>query len=230
MSSKNQYPKTGLLSQLFSFLSRLFSRSTSEKKSTTPPPTKSGLNVKVVWGADEKVSQQLLDSLAWTCIKLMPNRSLSDMMSEMLSCMAFESAYTFSPSVQNDRSKATGLIQFMPSTARSLGTSTDSLSRMTQAEQMAFVYNYFQPYAGRLHNLGDIYLAIFYPAAMNKPDDWVIAHRPDVATGKSVYEQNRGLDRGGKGYITRADAVHAVTEAYNRGRSKTFTGEVYPFH
>ncbi|HBC04295.1 MAG TPA: hypothetical protein DC015_08915, partial [Aequorivita sp.] len=39
----------------------------------------------------------------------------------LMAVINFESAGTFSPSIQNKYSGATGLIQFMPSTAKSLG-------------------------------------------------------------------------------------------------------------
>jgi len=158
-------------------------------------------------------------------MQLMPGRDLSEFMSEILSCMAFETAYSFSPSVRNPHSNATGLIQFMPSTARSLGTTVDALAKMSHAEQMNYVYRYFLPYKNRLSNLGDVYLAIFYPAAMNKPDDWIIAHK-----GSKVYAQNSGFDKRGKGFITRGDTLVAVRDAYRRGSSADlmYSGLVHP--
>lgn len=179
----------------------------------------------VRWGNDSKITPQLRDSTAWTCLQLMPSRDLSEFMSEVLSCMAFETAYSFSPSVRNPHSGATGLIQFMPSTARSLGTTVDALEKMTQAEQMNYVYRYFLPYKNRLSNLGDVYLAIFYPAAMNKPDDWVIARK-----GTKVYSQNEVFDKTNKGFITRGDTLAAVRDAYRRGSSPNllYTGTVKP--
>ena len=78
----------------------------------------------------------------------------------------FESG--FSPAARNPASGATGLIQFMPSTAARLGTSTDALARMSASQQMAYVYAYFAPYAGRLTTQADVYAAVFYPAAIGK--------------------------------------------------------------
>src|SRR5205823_3605794 len=50
---------------------------------------------------------------------------------DLMAAIAFESVETFSPSVRNPMSGATGLIQFMDDTARNLGTSTDALSAMS---------------------------------------------------------------------------------------------------
>lgn len=43
-------------------------------------------------------------------------------------------------------SGAIGLIQFMPSTAKGLGTSTSALKQMTAVDQLAYVEKYFAPY------------------------------------------------------------------------------------
>jgi hypothetical protein len=48
-----------------------------------------------------------------------------------MACMAFEKGETFSPCVKNPGSSATGLIQFMSSTAKSLGTTTNDLCKMS---------------------------------------------------------------------------------------------------
>ena len=56
--------------------------------------------------------------------------------SDLMTCMAWESGRSFSPAKKNMAgSGATGLIQFMPSTAQGLGTSVDALAAMTAVEQ-----------------------------------------------------------------------------------------------
>jgi hypothetical protein len=67
---------------------------------------------------------------------------------------------------------ATGLIQFMPFTARGLGTSIDALVVMSGREQMKWVEKYFMPWRGRLDSQEDVYMAVFYPVAIGKPDTW----------------------------------------------------------
>ena len=86
--------------------------------------------------------------------------------------MYFESR--LNPAAQNSTSKATGLIQFMPPTARYLGTSTDELKQMKGSEQLDYVYQYFKPYKGKLGTLTDVYLTIFYPYAVGKPETYVL--------------------------------------------------------
>ena len=70
---------------------------------------------------------------------------------------------------------ATGLIQFIPSTARGLGTTTDELRAMSPKDQMQYVQKYFQPYKSKLKDQNTVVLAVFYPKALGKPDDWDMA-------------------------------------------------------
>ena len=58
--------------------------------------------------------------------------------------------------IVNKTGGATGLIQFMPATARGLGTSTEALKTMTNVQQLDYVYKYFAPYSGRLKSVTDL--------------------------------------------------------------------------
>lgn len=138
----------------------------------------------------------------------------------LMACMAFETGESFSPSIKNAAgSGATGLIQFMPSTAKSLGTSTEDLAKMSAVSQLDYVEKYFKPYKGRLKTLEDVYLAILYPAAIGKPVDEALFNK-----GKKVYEQNSGFDKNKDGIITPAEISTKVRAKYNRGLQKGFFG------
>lgn len=130
----------------------------------------------------------------------------------LMAVMGFETGYTFSPSIKNPGSSATGLIQFVSSTAKSLGTSTTHLARMTAVQQLDYVEKYFNQYKGRINNLGDCYMAVFWPAGIGKPDTYVIATSPS-----SVYNANAGLDANRDGKITRGEAVARVNDSLRRG-------------
>lgn len=131
----------------------------------------------------------------------------------LMATIGFETGYSFSPSVKNPGSSATGLIQFTSATAKSLGTSTMQLARMTSVQQLDYVEKYFNQYKGRINNLGDCYCAVFWPAAIGKPDSYVIATSPS-----SVYNANAGLDVNRDGTITRGEAVSRVNDSYRRGQ------------
>lgn len=67
--------------------------------------------------------------------------------SHLMAAMAFETGETFSPSIRNKLSGATGLIQFMPATAKGLGTTTADLAQMSAVAQLAFVRKHFLLFA-----------------------------------------------------------------------------------
>lgn len=131
----------------------------------------------------------------------------------LLAAMQVESG--LSPSQKNMMgSGATGLIQFMPDTASKLGTTIKALSQMSPIEQLTYVEKYMSQYSKLFHegydNIGDVYAAIFWPAAIGKPMSWIIAR-----AGSKVYAQNYTLDVGNKGYITKQDLVYRVMLGYN---------------
>lgn len=110
---------------------------------------------------------------------------------------------------------ATGLIQFIPSTARHLGTSTEALKRMSNVDQMYYVYKYYEPFKDLLKSKNlleeytKLHLITFYPNAdgirgntLNKPDDWAF---PDV-----VYRNNPHLDYNKDGILTIEDYKNVI--------------------
>lgn len=128
--------------------------------------------------------------------------------SDYMACMAWESGRSFAPNKRNMAgSGATGLIQFMPSTARALGTTTDALAAMSAVEQLEWVERYFEPYRGRLNNLADLYMAILWPVAVGKPLEYALW---DNRSRPTTYRQNSGLDANRDGVITKAEAAGKV--------------------
>lgn len=93
-----------------------------------------------------------------------------------------KSESNFDYQIQNKDTLATGLIQFIPSTARGLGTTTQELLNMTPSEQMNYVEKYLKTYKKYLKDQNSVVLAVFYPAALVHNDDWDMAG--DWATRK----------------------------------------------
>ena len=62
---------------------------------------------------------------------------------DLLSCMANETGATFDPGLVNSIG-ATGLIQFMPTTATGLGTTTTALKSLDRVSQMDWVLKFFK--------------------------------------------------------------------------------------
>jgi D-alanyl-D-alanine carboxypeptidase/Bacterial SH3 domain/Transglycosylase SLT domain len=140
----------------------------------------------------------------------------------LMACMAFESGETFSPSIRNAAgSGATGLIQFMPSTAQALGTTTDELASLTAVEQLEFVEKYFEPSIGKLSSLDDVYMAILWPVAVGKPRDYVLFRQDDPDHPKR-YILNAGLDFNQDGLVTKAEAADRVRKTLEKGKLPEF--------
>lgn len=108
----------------------------------------------------------------------------------------------FNPRAVNPTSNATGLIQFMPDTARGLGTSVDALKNMSATEQLTYVEKYFSPYKGKLHSVHDLYLATFYPYALQKDDTYHFGSEKGDAYAQKVASQNEIISKGFP-YITK---------------------------
>jgi hypothetical protein len=98
---------------------------------------------------------------------------------------------------------ATGLIQFTPSTARSLGTTTQALEKMSRIEQMDYVYKYLKPYTGKLNSYYDTYLVVFFPAAIGKPDNYVFETKS--ISRASIAKANPAININKDGLITMAE-------------------------
>lgn len=129
--------------------------------------------------------------------------------------MALETGRTFSPAIRNPKSGAVGLIQFMPATARSLGTTSEALAQMSAVEQLEFVELYLQRALKNHSHLRpvDYYLAVFYPAAIGAPLDAGF-----IARGSAAYEANRtAFDPEGKGYITPQDLADRMAHVMAQG-------------
>lgn len=159
-----------------------------------------------------KFTPEFRESIRWTANAIELPDADNEGASALASCMAFETGETFRPDIKNPGSSATGLIQFMEATAKGMGTTTAALAKMTQVEQMNYVYRYFKPYTGKLKNLADIYMAILWPAGIGKPLDHVLWSR-----GSSAYAANKGLDLDNSGTITKAEAYACVKAKYDKG-------------
>jgi hypothetical protein len=194
--------------------------------STLDPSKPLGVN-KLAWGvkfgpAETARLKQMITNLRW------PAAALQWIMGNI----AFETGRSFDPA-QTNGIGATGLIQFIPPTAivyfntaaQIAAMSADEkkaagiaackrLGAMTVLQQLDYVEKYFTPYAGKVNNIGDAYLAILWPAGVGKPDDYVLWSKDKQPTS---YAQNAGLDMNLDGTVTRAECTHRVTNLLIEG-------------
>jgi transglycosylase-like protein with SLT domain len=128
----------------------------------------------------------------------------------LLNVMASESL--FDPKARNGLpgQTATGLLQFVESTARSMGTTTEAIRRMSPVEQLRLVEKYLTPFRGRLESLADVYLAVFRGFIVGGGDATVIATLDKSNKEGRVYSLNRWLDSNGDGKITKGELALAA--------------------
>lgn len=164
--------------------------------------------MQLAWG--NKVSNEfrvrlwrLCENLAWG----------EEHASWLMACIAWESGESFSASIKNMAgSGATGLIQFMPSTAKDLKTTVDLLSKMSAVEQLDYVEKYFFRYAPKIHTLADMYMAILMPKYITSPSSIVL-----FTDGTTAYRQNSGLDSNTDGRITKEECAGKVNAKLLKG-------------
>lgn len=110
---------------------------------------------------------------------------------------------------KNPHGGATGLIQFMPATAKALGTTTDALSKMSPEQQLVYVEKFLMQNKrmagfkeGDKLDSGTLYTLVFLPA---------YAKRDVLCTkGTKYYKYNAGLDLNHDGSITKQDMTRRV--------------------
>ncbi|WP_081963617.1 transglycosylase SLT domain-containing protein [Hoeflea sp. BAL378] len=188
-----------LFSSLFSWLPRRQAPSAAAAAALPmPAPSAARTDPAIAWGA--KVPDAFKRKTIALC------RRLEMEPDHLMAIMAFETGRSFDPAVTNRAgSGATGLIQFMPATAKALGTTTARLATMSALEQLDYVEKYLAPYAGRMGDLDSAYMAVLYPRAVGREPGHVLFRKGSVA-----YKLNRGLDANGDGRVTKAEAAARV--------------------
>lgn len=150
----------------------------------------------------KKALKDLQQEFGWT----------DDQLDYLIACMAFES--NLNPKAVNKYSGAVGLIQFMPSICKAYGTTTMEMLGRSFVGQIPYVKKHFQPYYKRTKTLSDMYMAIFMPSFIGKPEEAVIF---DKTTKPISYNQNKGLDINKDGKITKMEASLMVLKRYQAG-------------
>ena len=139
---------------------------------------------------------------------------------DLLGLMASESG--LDPKAQN-KSGATGLIQFMPDTAAGLGTSTSALKGMSRSEQMKYVEKFLKktlhgvPVQGSHVSAGNLYTAVYLPAFAAKDSSYIVAKKGGFSDSwghhpAAWYSHNSGLDLNGDGAITIAELGKRIAD------------------
>ena len=120
---------------------------------------------------------------------------------------------------RNKMSNATGLIQWMPSTAKQFGTSVDELRNMSATQQLDYVERYFGRWNGRLKSATDVYSVVFYPNVVGKSDGYVLGSERSQDWAQKVGRQNRCFDTDRDGVITAAEFRNFCARKFGEPRA-----------
>jgi len=90
-----------------------------------------------------------------------------------------ETNNTFNPRAKAPgKHGAVGLIQFIPKTAKRLGTSTEALEKMSGTQQLDYVYKFYKAVGVKPGmDIGDLYMLTFMPAYAHKSPDTVLGKK-----------------------------------------------------
>lgn len=171
---------------------------------------------------EARIPANLKDDVEFTSAVTKTAQDLGISESALYAVMDFETGGSFNPGTRNAAgSGATGLIQFMPETARDLGTTTEALSKMSRAQQMTYVSYYLQNKVKPGMDASDVYMSVLFPAAVGKPDDFVLFGNGAMSGyTDGAYAQNAGLDLNKDGRITKAEAAAKVVGAERTWRQR----------
>ena len=135
----------------------------------------------------------------------------------ILAIMYFESK--MDPSAQNSSTNATGLIQFMPFTAKGMGTSISELKNMSAIEQLDYVEKFFMDkkrsgLTSKVKSPEEAYLLVFYPIAVGKSNDFILGSEVSDERAKMIYSQNKPFDTNKDGFISKGEVLQYIKKKW----------------
>lgn len=136
----------------------------------------------------------------------------------LMRVMYFESK--LKPNAKNPYSSASGLIQFIESTAYSLGTTTAALRAMSGVDQLDYVERYLKPYKGQLVDLLETYLAVFSPSALGRSDTYAFNLSPYWVNANKIFDLNKDQK------IIKGEIRFYLNKYFDHLKKKSLTGIV----
>jgi hypothetical protein len=123
---------------------------------------------------------------------------------------------------------ATGLIQIVDKTAHSLGLPNAAvLATMSAEQQLEYVRRYYVMSGGgngRMREVEDAYMVVFYPKAAGRSPEYVIATKRMACTAATrrfdAYCGNEPYDLNRDGVIQKKEAGNKVRRVYNQEMSR----------
>ena len=103
----------------------------------------------------------------------------------------------------NPKTKAYGLIQFMPATLKVMGVTPAQIKACSATQQLDYVRAYYKPYKGKMKTIYDTYAAVFFPAMIGKSPDFVL--ETSRLSAELIARQNPIFDLNKNGQITKKE-------------------------
>lgn len=135
--------------------------------------------------------------------------------------MAIETCRTFRSTATNPYTEAVGLIQFMPKLLKSWGLTPDQMRAKNEIEQLDYVKKYLAPYRGKMKSFTDCYLAVFYPAAIGKPNDYDFG--ATLFMKKKIADQNAAYDWNKDDVVEKWEVTRAISKFIPKGFENEFS-------
>ena len=111
--------------------------------------------------------------------------------------LVFRAESNVTPQAVNPNSNATGLIQFLPSTARDLGTTVENLKKLNALQQLPYVREYLRR-AIKIKSVPksayDLYFLVHYPKAFQKSNETVLYSSDTTAYKNNPLDYNKNGD------------------------------------
>lgn len=123
-------------------------------------------------------------------------------------CLLFYIESRGNPKAINKLSRASGLIQWLQSTAVRFETTLAEIRQMSTSDQLDLVERYLEFWEPKNGYSGftDLYLSVFYPAALGKSNNYVIGPKGSLAV-----KLNKGVDRNKDGILTVGDVKNFIS-------------------
>ena len=194
-----------LWSSLMETLGLDFGSKDDKKKKKKKKPNPTGQYVPIDWKKDPEFG---------TAVNRVAEHFSIDA-SDLMGLMASESG--LNPASDN-KAGHVGLIQFSADSAAAVGTTQNALKKMSRAEQMPYVQAYLEKWKlPKGASAGQLYTAVFLPAFIGKPDDFVVANKDGTQPAgypesKRWYSANKGLDMNKDGKLTIRELGERIQE------------------
>ena len=198
----------------------------------------------LIWGKKFTCTER--EKLLEICTELWGEDKKIKMANNLMAVFAWESGGTFKTNAPNmGNSGGTGLIQFMPKTAKSLlgkditieyvkdywgkGNTLKRVKEfadMTVIEQLDYVKKYFKPQAGKDLEFVDFYLQVLFPASSGKKEHVVFSKDGEgldvndrhFKLRVKAYAQNSGMDADKNGKLMKNEIAIAVQKYLTKGK------------